>query len=353
MVANIKRLVYFEEFMDPIALTILAKRPDIEVVRLEYATPDDDNWAEITRAHGYQIQPRTELKEPWFGDAALLARCPQMLAISSTGAGYDMIDVDACTAAGVIVLNQSGTNKEGVAEHALGLILSLSKKIAASERAMRTIPNMDRRGYAGNDIKGKTIGIVGIGNIGTRVADLCKGLFGMTILAYDPYLTADQVAAKGATKVGLEELLERSDYVSVHCPRTKESYGLFGAAQFARMKPSAYFVNTARGGIHDEAALADAVRDGKIAGAGLDVFLQEPPPLDHPLLHLDNVIVTPHNAGMTAESMLEMVTATAHQWIDVFDGKVPPRLVNPEAWPKYSDRFAEHLGFRPADLPRA
>lgn len=116
------------------------------------------------------------------------------------------------------------------------------------------------------------------------------------------------------------------------------------------MKPSAYFVNTARDGIHDEAALADAVRDGKIAGAGLDVFLQEPPPLDHPLLHLDNVIVTPHNAGMTAESMLDMVTATAHQWIDLFDGKVPPRLVNPEAWPKYSARFAEHLGFSPAPL---
>jgi D-3-phosphoglycerate dehydrogenase len=350
MVANIKRLVYFEEFMDPIALTFLAGRPDIEVVRLEYATPVDDNWAEMTRAHGYQIQPRTELRDPWFGDAALLARCPAMLAISSTGAGYDMIDVDACTAAGVIVLNQSGTNKEGVAEHALGLILSLSKKIAVSERAMRTIPNMDRRGYAGNDIKGKTIGIVGIGNIGTRVADLCRGLFAMTVLAYDPYLTAEQVAAKGGTKVSLEELLQRADYVSVHCPRTKDSFGLFGPEQFALMKPTAYFVNTARGGIHDEAALADAVRERRIAGAGLDVFLKEPPDLDHPLLHLDNVIVTPHNAGMTAESMLEMVTATAHQWIDVFDGKVPPRLVNPEAWPKYAARFQEILGFRPAAL---
>jgi len=350
MVANIKRLVYFQEFMDPIALRILAGRPDIEVVKLEYETPEAENWGEMTRTHGYQIQPRTELRDPWFGDAALLARCPSMLAISSTGAGYDMIDVDACTAAGVIVLNQSGTNKEGVAEHALGLILSLSKKIAMSERAMRTIPNMDRRGYAGNDIKGKTIGVVGIGHIGTRVAELCRGLFGMTVLAYDPYLTAEQVAARGGQKVSLEELLARADYVSVHCPRTKESFGLFGAAQFAAMKPTAYFVNTARGGIHDEPALAEAVRAGRIGGAGLDVFLQEPPDLDHPLLRLDNVIVTPHNAGMTAESMLEMVTATAHQWIDVFDGKVPPRLVNPEAWPKYADRFQEILGFRPATL---
>jgi D-3-phosphoglycerate dehydrogenase len=150
--------------------------------------------------------------------------------------------------------------------------------------------------------------------------------------------------------VSLEELLQRSDYVTVHCPRTKDSFGTFGAAQFALMKPTAYFVNTARGGIHDEAALADALREGLIAGAGLDVFLQEPPDLDHPLLHLPNVIVTPHNAGMTDESVFEMVTATAHQWIDIFDGKVPPRLVNPEAWPRYSERFAEVLGFRPADL---
>lgn len=350
MVANIKRLAFFEEFMDPIALRILAGRPDIEVVRLEYASPVDDNWGEMTRSHGYQIQSRTELKEPWFGDAALLARCPSLLAISSTGAGYDMVDVDACTAAGVVVMNQSGTNKEGVAEHALGLILSLSKKIAVSERAMKTIPNMDRRAYAGNDIKGKTIGIVGIGNIGTRVTELCRGLFGMTVLAFDPNLTADQIAAKGATKVGLEELLQRADYVSVHCPRTKDSFGMFGQAQFALMKPTAYFVNTARGGIHDEDALAGACRSGRIAGAGLDVFLKEPPDLDHPLLALDNVIVTPHTAGMTAESMLEMVTATAHQWIDLFDGKVPPRMVNPEVWPHYSRRFTEILGFAPAPL---
>lgn len=351
MVANIKRLTYFEEFMNPAALPILATRPEIEVVRLEYASSTDDNWAEIGRTHGYQIQSRTELKEPWFGNAALLARCPSMLAISSTGAGYDMVDVDACTAAGVIVINQSGTNKEGVAEHAVGLILSLSKKIALSERAMRTIPNMDRRKYNGNDIRHKTLGIVGIGNIGTRVAEICRLVFQMEILAYDPFLTADQIAARGGTKLELDDLLRRSDYVTVHCPRTSESFGLFGRAQFAMMKPTAYFVNTARGGIHDEPALADALRVGEIAGAGLDVFLKEPPDLDHPLLAFDNVIVTPHNAGLTDESVLNMVTETARQWIDVFDGKVPPRLVNPEAWPLYSERFTAILGFQPDALP--
>ena len=216
---------------------------------------------------------------------------------------------------------------------------------------MRTIPNMDRRKYNGNDIRHKTLGIVGIGNIGTRVAEICRLVFQMEILAYDPFLTADQIAARGGTKVELDDLLRRSDYVTVHCPRTSESFGLFGRAQFAMMKPTAYFVNTARGGIHDEPALADALRAGEIAGAGLDVFLKEPPDLDHPLLAFDNVIVTPHNAGLTDESVLNMVTETARQWIDLFDGKVPPRLVNPEAWPVYTERFTAILGFQPDALP--
>ena len=347
MVANIKRLVYFDSFMDPVALSILGERPDIELVRLEYDSPDEENWAEISRAHGYQIAPRTELREPWFGNAALLARCPNLLAISSTGAGHDMVEVADCTPQGVIVVNQSGTNKEGVAEHALGLMLSLSKKIAVSERAMRRIPNLDRRAYTGNDMLGKTVGIIGIGHIGTRVAALCRGLFSMTVLTYDPYLTAAQIAARGGVKVGLEELLPRADYVTTHCPRTGETFGMFGAAQFALMRPTAYFINTARGGIHDETALAEALAQGRIAGAGLDVFLKEPPALDHPLLQFDNVVTSPHIAGMTVESVHEMVAATARQWIDIFDGRVPPRLVNPEAWPRYAARFAAVLGFRP------
>jgi D-3-phosphoglycerate dehydrogenase len=347
MVANIKRLVYFDSFMDPVALAILGERPDIELIRLDYGSPAEENWAEISRAHGYQIAPRTELREPWFGNAALLARCPNLLAISSTGAGHDMVEVDDCTPQGVIVVNQSGTNKEGVAEHALGLMLSLSKKIAVSERAMRRIADLDRRAYTGNDLLGKTVGIVGIGHIGTRVAALCRGLFRMTVLACDPYLTAAQIAERGGEKVGLEEVLRRADYVTVHCPRTSETFGMFGAAQFALMRPTAYFINTARGGIHDEPALAEALAQGRIAGAGLDVFLKEPPALDHPLLRFDNVVTSPHIAGMTVESVHEMVSATARQWIDIFDGRVPARLVNPEAWPRYAKRFADVLGFRP------
>jgi len=347
---NLKRLVYFDSFMDPIANAIIGRRDDIDLVRLDYATAEAENWAEIAQAHGYQVQARGELRAPFFPDAALLARCPNLLAASSTGAGYDMIDVDACTAAGVIVVNQSGTNWEPVAEHALGMMLSLTKKIALSERAMKRSAEFDRRPYAGNNFRNKTVGIVGLGHIGRRVAQLCGALFDNTVLAYDPYLDAAQIAACGAAKVELDELLARSDYVTVHCPRSAETFGMFGAAQFAAMKPSAYFVNTARGGIHDEAALEAALREGRIAGAGLDVFLKEPPDPAHPLLAMDNVIASPHIAGMTVETMTKMCEATALQWLTIFDGGVPPRLVNPEAWPLYAERFAERLGFRPADL---
>jgi len=303
----------------------------------------------MARVHGYQIAPRTELRGPWFGDADLIRRCPDLLAISSTGAGFDMVDVTACTAAGVIVCNQSGTNKEAVAEHALGLMLALAKNIGITDRALRRDRDLDRFLYTGRELRGRTVGIVGIGQIGTRTAELCGGLLSMTVLAHDPYLTESQVAARGATKVPLEELLARADFVSVHCPRNDETFGMFGAAQFAAMRPTAYFVNTARGGIHDEAALAAALAAGRLAGAGVDVFLKEPPDPDHPLMHLPNVIATPHIAGITEEALRTMSQAAAEQWIAIFDGRVPPRLVNPEAWSLYAERFERLIGFRPDD----
>lgn len=347
MATNVKRLAYFEKWVDPVAETILGARDDIELVQRRYADPDGDNAAVMARIHGYQIAPRTELREPWFGDADLIRRCPSLLAISSTGAGFDMVDVQACTAAGIVVCNQSGSNKEAVAQHALGLMLALSKNIGITDRAMRRDRDLERFAYTGRELGGRTVGIVGIGQIGTRTAELCRGLFGMTVLACDPYLTADEVRARGAAKVSLEELLAAADFVSVHCPRNDETFGLFGEAQFAAMRPTAYFINTARGGIHDEAALEAALVAGCIAGAGVDVFLKEPPEPDHPLLRLPNVIATPHIAGITEEALRNMAAAAAEQWIQLFQGRVPPRLVNPEAWPLYSRRFEAEIGFRP------
>ena len=346
MPANSKRLVYFEWWFDPVAEEILRARPEIDLVRLQYDAPEADNWEQFEGAHGYQISPRTELREPWFADARLFERCPNLLAVSSTGAGYDMVDVDACTAAGIIVVNQSGTNKEAVAEHALGMMLCLSKKMIQADRAMRRDRAWDRSEFTGRELRGKTVGVVGLGQIGTRSAELCRGLFGMRVLAYDPYLTPDQCRERGATQVGFQELLRESDYVTVHCPRTSETLGLFGLREFEAMKPTAYFVSTARGGIHKEDELAEALTRKEIAGAGLDVFWEEPPPVDHPLLRFDNVLATPHHAGITDEARYAMAEGAATQWIAIFEGKRPPRLVNPEAWPRYAERFERILGTR-------
>ena len=349
MTANAKRLAYFENWVDPVGQRMLEARDDIELVRLTFAAPEADSWAGLSRTHGYQILPRGDLREPWFGNANLIERCPHLLAISSTGAGFDMVDVDACTKAGIIVVCQTGTNKEAVAEHALGLMIALSKKIGLTDKALRTGTFVDRYAFTGNDILGKTVGIVGIGHIGTRLAELCGGLLRMNVLACDPHLSEAEIKQRGARKVDLDTLLATSDFVTVHCPRNNETLGMFGAEQFVRMKPSAFFLNTARGGIHKEGDLAEALTAKRIAGAGVDVFLQEPPPADHPLLAFDNVIASPHIAGVTHEAMHEMARAAAEQWIDLLSGKVPPRLVNPEAWPAYSARFQRELGFKPAD----
>lgn len=345
-----KRVVYFERWMNPVADEVLGGRPDLEVRRLEFEGDEQENWSILSAAHGYQSLPRTENAEAWFANARLLARCPDLVAVCSAGAGYDVVDVEACTAAGVIVCNQAGTNKEPVAEQALGFMLALSKKIALADRIVRRGEVTDRWALMSNDIHGKTLGIVGIGHIGGHLAKICRDAFAMPVIAYDPYLSAEQIAAKGATKVSLQTLLDRSDFVSLNCPLTAETAGMIGAREFALMKPSAFFVTTARGGIHDEDALAETLREGRIAGAGLDVFQEEPPPADHPLLAFDNVIATPHVGGITHEGTLNTSRAGAEQWITIFQGEVPPRLVNPEVWPRYCDRFERILGFRPAAL---
>ena len=170
----------------------------------------------------------------------------------------------------------------------------------------------------------------------------------MNVLAYDPYLSATQMAERGGEKVKLDELLRRSDYVSISCPLTKESRGMIGAREFALMQPHAYFITTARGFIHDEAALLEALNYKLIAGAGLDVWAKEPPPPEHPLLQFDNVIASPHTAGVTREARENMGRIAAEQMLDALDGKRPPRIINPEVWPAYARRFERTFGFAPA-----
>jgi D-3-phosphoglycerate dehydrogenase len=227
------------------------------------------------------------------------------------------------------------------------MLIALSKRIAETNQALRRGSIADRLAYMGNDIFGKTIGIIGLGNVGTRVAELCGGLFAMRALAYDPYLTAAVCRQRGAEKVELANLLRGSDYVSINCPLTTESRGMIGAAQFAMMRPHAYLITTARGHIHDEAALADALARKEIAGAGLDVWATEPPADNHPLLGFDNVLASPHTAGVTRETRFNMGKIAAEQVLDALDGRPVSRIVNPEVWPVYARRFARQFGFEP------
>jgi D-3-phosphoglycerate dehydrogenase / 2-oxoglutarate reductase len=349
MSVNNKRVFYVKYLAHPIYAEILKARADVRLDRLENESPDEVSAPILTAAHVYQIgAARDELARHFHVDADLLRRAPDLLLVSSNGAGFDPVDVEACTAAGVAVVNQSGGNANSVAEHAIGMLLTLSKRIIEADRALRREANVNRNALMGTEAQGKTIGIVGLGNVGRRIAELCRGLLHMNVLAYDPYLSATEMAARGAEKVELDDLLRRSDYVSISCPLSKDNRGMIGARQFSLMQRHAYFITTARGFIHDEAALVEALRNKQIAGAGLDVWAREPPPPDHPLLQFDNVLASPHTAGVTKEARENMGRIAAQQVLDALDGKRPPRIVNPEVWPAYVKRFERAFGFAPA-----
>jgi len=348
------RVAYFDHWVHPIAGEMLADSGILEPVRLELSSRPEVTASLLERAHGMQALIRTDAMnsgtgERWLASEHLIEACPELLAVCSAGAGHDVIDVEACTKRGIIVCNQSGAGSEAVAEHALGFMLALSKKITAADRVIRRSSGWNRADFTGNELFGKTLGIVGLGRIGSRLAELCAP-FQMTILAFDPMLTAEECESRGACKIELEELLDRSDFVSLSGPLSVDTEGMFGAAQFAAMKPRAFFITTARGGMHDEDALVAALANGHLGGAGVDVFTLEPPAPDHPLLQFDNVVVTPHSAGITAEATRSIAIATAEQWETIFSGGVPPRLVNPDAWPTYSKRFEKRLGFAPDPL---
>jgi D-3-phosphoglycerate dehydrogenase / 2-oxoglutarate reductase len=349
MSVNNKRVFYVKYLPHEIYAEILRARPDVRLDRLENESAEEISAPILAAAHAYQVgAARDELAKHFHVDRDLLRRAPNLLIVSSNGAGYDPVDVDACTEAGVLVVNQSGGNAHSVAEHALGMLLTLSKRILEADRALRREANVSRNALMGTEAQGKTIGIVGLGNVGRRIAALCNGLLGMKVVAYDPYLTATEMAARGGDKVELDELLRGSDYVSISCPLTKDSRGMIGAREFALMQPHAYFITTARGFIHDEAALVEALRNKLIAGAGLDVWAKEPPPPDHPLLQFDNVLASPHTAGVTREARANMGRIAAEQLLDALDGKRPPRIINPEVWPGYARRFERTFGFAPA-----
>ncbi len=344
MAANPKIVVRFDFPYDPAMDERFAREADIELRTCVRAAAESETWPDLANAHVYVISSaKDELPRQWFATAELIARCPKLLCVSASGAGYDTVDVDACSKAGIIVVNQAGMNAGAVAEHTLGMMLSLSKRIAECDHRLRRDRGYSREELMGRDISGKVLGLVGVGHIGTRVARLADA-FGMTVLGYDPYVAAEEVVRRGAQPVTFDALLAQSDFVSVHCPRTAETLGMIDAAAMGRMKNGAMLVTTARGGIVDEAALFAALKSGHLLGAGVDVWNQEPPPLDHPLLSLDNVIASYHTAGVTIEARRNMAAQAADQVVGLLKGGRPPRLINPQAWPAYRARFEAAMG---------
>ncbi len=258
---------------------------------------------------------------------------PAMQVVARIGVGYDAVEVPALTSRKVPLMTAGTANSTSVAEQAFHLMIALAKKHGALDDLVREGRWGDRHGGLPMEMSGKTVLIVGFGRIGTRQARRCLG-FDMNVLIHDPYVDQAKITAAGCEAApDLDAALPRVDFVSIHCPKNPETIGMFNAARLGKMKKGAFIVNTARGGIINEPDLHAALTSGHIAGAGLDVFDVEPTPADNPLLKLDNVISSPHMAGVTVEAVAAMAVATARNILSVLDGAPnKENTINPEVY---------------------
>ncbi len=262
---------------------------------------------------------------------SVIAAATRCRIIARYGIGVDNIDLAACNERGIIVTNVPAYCIDEVSDHALALLLALARKLPAYDRATKSGRWDVQVGKPIRRLKGQTLGIVGLGKIGTALAAKAKA-FGLRVLAYDPYLEPGRVRERGAEPVDFRTLLHESDFVSIHAPLSAQdgTAGLFGDAEFRAMKRTAYLINTARGGIVDDKALYRALREEVIAGAGIDVLPTEPPPPDSPLLQLTNLILTPHAAFYSEESLNDLQIMAAQEVARVLTGQRPVSVINPQ-----------------------
>jgi D-3-phosphoglycerate dehydrogenase len=258
-------------------------------------------------------------------DAALIAAGTKLQVIGRAGVGVDNVDLEAATRAGITVVNAPTGNTIAAAEHTIALLLALARRVPAADASLRK-GEWSRSKLQGVQLRGRTLGIIGLGKIGMAVAERARG-FGMTLLGSDPFVTAEQASLRGVELVSLETLLERSDAVTVHVPLTRGTTALIDARAISRMQPGAFVLNVARGGIVDEGALAAALREGRLGGAGIDVFEQEPP-TGSPLLDAPNTVLTPHLGASTVEAQVAVAEEIAEQVLDVLDGRPAQYAVN-------------------------
>jgi D-3-phosphoglycerate dehydrogenase len=308
---------------------------------LTVRSPDDFEWtpAEIIE-HGSDTDVVATALSKVTSD--VITELDDLAYIVKTGVGIDNIDVDAATDAGILVSRTPGVNDEGVAEHVFGFAIALNKRLIDSHRELQNGNWAFRAEITGetHELLDKTIGIVGLGTIGQRLAEIANAV-GMDVLAYDPFVDADEMAEHGAKKVALEELLTQSRYVSINALLTEDTRHMIGSKEFESMRQDAYLINTSRGPIVDETALIDALENGKIEGAGLDVFESEPPDSKNPLFDRDDVIVSPHVSGTTKEGYRRIGETASDDILAFYRGELPPEdhIVNPDVLDGYDHPF--------------
>jgi D-3-phosphoglycerate dehydrogenase len=292
---------------DPLSargIEVLRRRPDFEV-DLKVGLKPEELRAMIGDYQGLIVRSETKVT------AEIIGAGDQLRVIGRAGTGVDNIDVEAATARGIVVMNAAAGNSVTTAEHTIALLLALARKTPQAHASLKS-GRWDKKRFIGTELCGKTLGVIGLGNIGKIVAVRALGL-AMKVIAFDPYLTREIAAQSGIEMVSLEDLFRRSDFITVHTPLTDATRGIIGAEAFARMPDGVRIINCARGGLVDETALYDAIKAGRVAGAALDVFAEEPPPKDHPLLGLEEVIVTPHLGASTTEAQDQVAVTIAEQ----------------------------------------
>ncbi len=253
--------------------------------------------------------------------AQQIEKASRLQVIARHGVGVDNVAVEAATRRGIPVLITPRANLRSVAEHVFALALAVSRNLVRADRYVREGRFAERDSLMGRELFGQTLGVIGLGRIGKEVARMGAAGFGMRVLGYDPYLDEKAVRTKGIEPVGsLDELLPACDFVSVHVPLTKETWGLLGARELGLMRPGSVLVQAARGGVVDEGALVRALREGHLAGAGIDVFGEEPPPADHPLFSVENAVLSPHTAASTEQAMRRMGLDAVRGILDILGG---------------------------------
>jgi D-3-phosphoglycerate dehydrogenase / 2-oxoglutarate reductase len=283
--------------------------PIVDDDGFEVVSVDDSASAEFSEAlataEALIVRSATTVSRDMIGLA------PHLKAVGRAGVGVDNVDIPAASEAGVAVFNAPGGNTIAATELTVALMISVARKIPAADASLRA-GNWDRAAFKGVEMRGKTLGLIGAGRIGGEVARRCQA-FGMDVIVYDPYLAPERADDLGVTLVELDDVLDRADFISIHVPLTPETRGICGEVALERMKPSAFVVNASRGGVIDEVALANALTDGQIAGAALDVYEDEPLPADSPLREAPNLVLTPHLGASTEEAQVGVATEVAEK----------------------------------------